>query len=933
VSIIDRMRVSELIRFGAPPAMAKVWLEQIHKLTEVQAKAVEAGVFDGKTNLLVVAPTSSGKTLVGEMAAASASYRTRRHGIFLVPYRALADEHYANFRNRYGELLNVVISTSDWTEFDDDIRAGNFGLAVLTYEKLMGLLIDHPQLLDHCSVLVVDEVQMLGDPSRGAGLEKLLTQVLLHEQSPQLVALSASLDELNKLDDWLRAKLVITNERPVPLDEGVLSPLSGRLLLANDDERQLIEGRVEAEDALDDLIVKLIGDGQQVLVFRASIPKTQSTAERLKRHLPAPGVPAQTAAELDELEASEKIELLRRTLSSLVGFHNGDMTAGERRAVEQSFRRGEARVLVATTTLAMGVNMPTDVVVVADFKRWYPLRGQWRFREISVTEYKNSAGRAGRLGQRTAGLAVLLADQDFEQRQLLDYYCRGDVEAVASQLAAENFDDVVFGILCGGLAHNHAELVEFITATFAYLTFYEPSGGVRAVEEGVGRAAAACCASGLVRDEVGQLIPTRSALIFAGHSIPLAAATRLAALTDRLLDGPVSKSELVFEVSACDKLFDPRPYVDWDKLRRQPVDPRAGLTIDLSDVAADAALRQTLTRSYLDEDQARVVARTGCLLDWMSGASDASLARRFKGCPPARVRGMGKSAAWLLDALERVATLRGAGEHEVDAVHYAALEARYGVPAALAPLARLHALGVGRAALLRLYHGDEGRQLYEPDVLLETDVSEFDGLLKPIEVERLRTAIVAERGETLRRRRDAQLDRAERAHLDAQLIQDLYNASGAALEQAVADALEAAGLSVSRVVRQPHGEEDLQLSHTDGTVVASVTASTDEGKRISWSKAREVLGTGAGMNPTNYVCIGRPGFHSLAERKAEEIAREAGGRRLLLVPIDVLAEAVVRVQEQALAPGALADMLARSQGVMSLHDLPTPAVAAVEATP
>src|SRR5215208_6236991 len=99
------MRVSDLLRFGAPPALAKVWVDHLEELTEVQAKAVEAGVFDGKTNLLVVAPTSSGKTLVGEMAAASSSYRTRRHGIFLVPYRALADEHYANFRDRYGDLL------------------------------------------------------------------------------------------------------------------------------------------------------------------------------------------------------------------------------------------------------------------------------------------------------------------------------------------------------------------------------------------------------------------------------------------------------------------------------------------------------------------------------------------------------------------------------------------------------------------------------------------------------------------------------------------------------------------------------------------------------------------------------------------------------------------------------------------------------------
>lgn len=932
--LYDRsMRVSELLRFGAPAALARVWAEHVQELTEIQTKAVEAGIFHGKTNLLVVGPTSSGKTLVGEMAAASSSYRTRRHGIFLVPYRALADEHYANFRDRYGELLNVVISTSDWTEFDDDIRSGNFGLAVLTYEKLTGLLVDHPQLLDRCSALVVDEVQMLGDPSRGANLEKMLTQVLLHEEPPQLIALSASLDELNKLDDWLRAELVMVNERPVPLEEGVLGPLSGRLRLTSDEERTLIGGHAEAEDALDELVAKLVGDGQQVLVFRASIAKTEKAAERLKRHLPTPGLPAQTSALLDELEPSETVELLRRTLASLVGFHNGDMTAGERRAVEQSFRLGEARVLVATTTLAMGVNMPTDVVIVADFKRWYMVRGQWRFSEISVAEYKNSAGRAGRLGQRTAGQAILLAEQDFEQRQLLDYYCRGEVEAVSSQLAAESFDDVVFGILCGGLAHNRAELVEFIAATFAYLTFYEASGGLRAVEDGVERAITACCASGLVRDEDGQLLPTRAALIFAAHSVPLAAATRLSELADRLLDGPVAKEELIFEIASCDKLFDPRPYVDWDRTRRQPIDPRASLAIDLSEVAADAPLRQAMTRSQLEEDETRMIARTGCLLEWMEGGADSRLARRYKGCPPARVRGMGKSAAWLLDALERVATLRGAGEGEVDAVHAAALEARYGVPAELAPLARLHAPGVGRAALLRLYEGDQGRQLFEPDVLLDADVAEFDGLLKPVEVERLRTAIVAERGETLRRRRAGHLDRAERSHLDAQLVDDLYQATGAALEQAVADALDASGLAVSRVVRQPHGEEDLQLSHPGGTVVASVTASQEEAKRISWSKAREVLGTGAGMNPINYVCIGRPGFHSLAERKAEEIAREEGGRRLLLIPIDVLAEAVVRVREEELEPAALADLLARTKGLLTLRDLPERAQTAVEAGP
>ena len=927
------MRVSELLRYGAPPALAKAWATEVTELTEIQAKAVEAGVLDGRTNLLVVGPTSSGKTLVGEMAAASSSYRTRRHGIFLVPFRALADEHYANFRARYGELLNVVISTSDWTEFDDDIRAGNFGLAVLTYEKLSGLLVEHPQLLDRCSVVVVDEVQMLGDAGRGANLERMLTQILLHGQAPQVIALSASLDELNGLDEWLRAELVMVNERPVPLEEGVLAPLSGRLLMTNDVGRALITGRNEAEDALDDLVTTLVAGGKQVLVFRASVAKTQTTAERLKRSLPAPGLASQTALELDELEPSETVELLRRTLASAVGFHNGDMTAGERRAVEQSFRRGEARVLVATTTLAMGVNMPTDVVVVADYKRFYPARGQWRFSEIPVSEYKNAAGRAGRLGQRSAGLAVLVAEQDFEQQQLLDFYCRGDVEAVESQLPKEAFADVVFGILCGGLAHNRGDLVEFITATFAFLTFYEPSGGVAAVEAGVADAVRICCDSGLVREEDGQLLPTRAALVFAASGIPLAVATRLSALADRLRDGSVGEVELVFEIAGCDRLFEPRPWIDWDKLRRMPVDPRTTVSFDLSGVGAAAPLRRTLAKPSLDEHEARVIARTACLLAWMAGVSESRLGRRFKGCPPARLRGMGKTAAWLLDALERVATPRGVSMGEVDAVHAAAVAARYGVPPELVPLARLPEARVGRSTLMRLFEGDADRKLYEPDVLLEAEASELEGLLTPAEMNRLRTAIVAERGETLRRRRDGHRERAERAQLDAKLIDDLYTTSGRALEQAVADALDAAGLNVTRVIRQPHGEEDLQLDHVDGTVVVSVTASADTAKRISWNKAREVLGTGTGMSPANYVCVGRPGFHSLAERKADEIAREQGGRKLLLVPIDVLAEAIVRNREGRLERATLADLLARGRGMLTLRDLPLAAEANVAVEP
>jgi hypothetical protein len=152
------------------------------------------------------------------------------------------------------------------------------------------------------------------------------------------------------------------------------------------------------------------------------------------------------------------------------------------------------------------------------------------------------------------------------------------------------------------------------------------------------------------------------------------------------------------------------------------------------------------------------------------------------------------------------------------------------------------------------------------------------------------------------------------------LIENLYTATGGGLEQAVTDALVHVGLSATRLVRQPSGEEDIQLTHPSGTIVVSVTASQRDARPVKWSKAREVLGTGAGLNPINYVCVGRPSFESLAERKANEIARETGPRRLLLVPITMLAEALVRWGEGRMSAEELGNFLAQARGVLTNDD-------------
>jgi len=133
------MKVTDL---KARQELLDAWTRDLpDDLTQVQVAAVEAGVLEARQNLLVLAPTSSGKTLVGEMAAASLAFEgDGRYSIMVVPTRALAAEHFNRFRERYRDVLNVVISTGDWIEFDEDVRHGNFDLAVMTYEKLTILL-------------------------------------------------------------------------------------------------------------------------------------------------------------------------------------------------------------------------------------------------------------------------------------------------------------------------------------------------------------------------------------------------------------------------------------------------------------------------------------------------------------------------------------------------------------------------------------------------------------------------------------------------------------------------------------------------------------------------------------------------------------------------------------------------------------------------
>ena len=212
------MHLSE-VKSRIPEKLFEILKESgIQELRPSQQKAIDAGLLEG-SNLLVCTPTASGKTLIAEFAALSAILHHEGKAIYVVPLKALASEKSREFKKRYANVAKVSLSIGDAESAE--LRLGDADLIVCTSEKLDSLIRHRSPWLKDIAVLIVDEVHLLNDNSRGPTLEVVIT--LLRQMLPelQIVALSATIGNPQELADWLHAKLIIDDWRPVPLKKGI----------------------------------------------------------------------------------------------------------------------------------------------------------------------------------------------------------------------------------------------------------------------------------------------------------------------------------------------------------------------------------------------------------------------------------------------------------------------------------------------------------------------------------------------------------------------------------------------------------------------------------------------------------------------------------------------------------------------------------------
>ncbi|KMO19680.1 DEAD/DEAH box helicase [Methylobacterium indicum] len=449
---------AELAQHGFPQEVVQQWVAAFPQgLNDLQLKAVnQHGVLSGNS-LLVIAPTSSGKTMIGELSAVQAVIGGRK-AAFLLPYRALVNEKFEEFSARYAEAgLRVVRCSGDAADGVTPVLSGRYDIAFFTYEMFLNLALRSPRFLNQLGLVVVDEGQFITDPNRGITVE-LIYALLLRARdrgvNPQLVVLSAVIGNLNSFDRWLGLPLLVAKERPVPLIEGVLDRRGTFQFVDTDGTtkseallpgHQIVQRREKpsSQDVIVPLARQLVQAGEKLIVFRNMRGPAQGCARYLSKELGLP--PASSVLDaLPTQDLTAASQDLRGCLAGGTAFHNTNLLRAEREAIERGFRSTDAgiHVLAATTTLAAGINSPASTVILAE-NEFVGEDG----RPFTVAEYKNMAGRAGRFGYNEIGKSIILADTPMERAQLFKKYVLGAPEAVTSSFQHRDLPTWVLRLL------------------------------------------------------------------------------------------------------------------------------------------------------------------------------------------------------------------------------------------------------------------------------------------------------------------------------------------------------------------------------------------------------------------------------------------------------------------------------------------------------
>ncbi len=449
----------EIYDIPLPNEWLKVFEDEgIKYLYPPQEEAIKK-VFGGR-NLVVAIPTASGKTLIGYIAILRA-FKMGLKSVYIVPLRALAMEKYEELKSFEKFGMKVALAMGDY-----DSPAGylkHYDVVIATSEKMDSILRHDVEYAYNLGVVIVDEIHLMGDPSRGPTLEMVISKIRDVNDEAQIIALSATIKNSQEIAKWLNAEHIYSEFRPVPLKKGVYYDDT---LLFEDGET--IEIKHDAIN-IGNLVRRCIELGGQVLIFVNRRKSAESLADKLRRRVED----YLTQEEMQELSSlAKKImdeeytiysEKIAKLIKHGVAFHHAGLSNRHRSIVENAFKSKILKVIVATPTLAAGINLPSRTVIVRDVTRYDGFGSVY----IPVMEVKQMLGRAGRPKYDKYGEGIIYARSENRAMEYMEMYIKGETEDIKSQLSNESaLRTHILALIASDMINKEDEIFEFFKKTF-----------------------------------------------------------------------------------------------------------------------------------------------------------------------------------------------------------------------------------------------------------------------------------------------------------------------------------------------------------------------------------------------------------------------------------------------------------------------------------
>ena len=420
----------------------------IKEFNPAQKAVIESGYLEDKSNYIISIPTASGKTVLGILPALKTILNGGK-AIYAAPLLSIQNEKVKEFKafEEHGIKVGKHPSNSD--------------LSVMVFESFDALTRFSWNVLREVDTLIIDEFHMIGEYSRGPTLESAITRAKIINPSLRIIALSATLKNIDEIEQWLDGKTVQHNYRPVPLNKEVLDAEMFNTKNKNDVIVKIVEKAIEDNSqALSFVSTRRFTESLATYVAKKIDKKT--TKEQKQKFKQVADKLLEVPKKKGSLPTTTCLKLAEAAEKGVV-FHHAGLFNEQKEIIEDEFRNGNILMITATPSLMYGVNLPSKYVVIRDHTRWTSNGPA----SIPVFDYEQMSGRAGRPQYDDVGYSYLVAKTMDEAFDLEARYVNGEIELTNSKLI-DNKDAIykqIIAQIASSLSKNLDDLNDFFGKT------------------------------------------------------------------------------------------------------------------------------------------------------------------------------------------------------------------------------------------------------------------------------------------------------------------------------------------------------------------------------------------------------------------------------------------------------------------------------------